>query len=192
MNKNTKNILFFAAIGVGLLLLFQKQVKTVISLTTQKLAEIMSVLKGYTQNQAIRAFQAGTALKQLGLNDEQIGWVMAQIAFETGHYKNNSAINDNNLSGIKYVGQKNATPGTPAPKNEGSAPYAHYNSINDWANDYLRIMKTVGKYRPLDAPDSTEFVKRLKANGYFGGDLNNYISGVNSLVRFYKPFIQLL
>ena len=192
MDKKTKNILFFGAIGVGLLWLFQKQVKTVISLTTQKLGEIMAVLKGYDKNQATRAFMAGTALKNKGLTDEQIGWVMAQIAFETGHYKNTSSIKDNNLSGIKYVGQKNATPGTPAPKNEGTAPYAHFNTIEDWATDYLRIMRTVGKYRPLEANDATEFVKRLKANGYFGGDLNNYISGVNSLTKFYKPFILLL
>jgi len=192
MNKNTKNILFFGAIAVGMLLLFQKQVKNVIALTTQKLAEIMAVLRGYTKDQATRAFQAGTALKNKGLSNQQIGWVMAQIAFETGHYKNKSSINDNNLSGIKYFGQKNATPGTPAPKNEGTAPYARFATIDDWANDYLRIMKTVGKFRPLEATDSTEFVKRLKANGYFGGDLNTYIAGVNSLVKFYKPFIELL
>lgn len=192
MNKKTKNLLIVGVIGFALIVLFRKQIKTVVTLTAQKLAEIMSSLKGYTKEQATRAWEAGTALKSLGLDDERIAWVMAQIAFETGHYKNTGAIVDNNLSGIKYFGQPGATPGSKAPTSEGTNPYAHYSTILDWAKDYLRIMKTVGKYRPLEASSVEEFVTRLKKNGYFGGDLSNYTRGVKSLVNFYKPFIKLL
>ena len=178
--------------GFALIVLFRKQLKTVVTLTAQKLAEIMATLKGYSSEQAKRAFEAGTALKSLGLDDERISWVMSQIAFETGHYKNQGTLKDNNLSGIKFYGQPGATPGSKAPSSEGTNPYAHYESILDWAKDYIRIMNKVGKYRPLEASSVEEFVTRLKKNGYFGGDLNDYIRGVKSLVNFYKPFIKLL
>jgi hypothetical protein len=192
MNKRTQRIFIIGAIlGIGLII-FNKQVKQAITLTKEKLIQIMSLLKGYSSDQALRAYQAGTALKSAGLDDERIGWVMGQIAYETGHYKNQGTIKDNNLSGIKYYGQPGASPGSPAPKSEGPNPYAHYKSIQDWANDYLRIMKSVGKYRPLEASSVEEFVTRLKKNGYFGGDLASYISGVKSLSKFYKPFISIL
>jgi uncharacterized FlgJ-related protein len=192
MNNKARNTMILLGIVAVTLFLFKKQVKQAIELTKEKLIQIMSLLKGYNEEQSKRAYQAGMALKNIGLDNERISWVMGQIAFETGHYKNTGALKDNNLTGIKYFGQSGASAGSPAPANEGKNPYAHYDSIDSWAKDYLRIMNNVGKYRPLEASSVDEFVTRLKKNGYFGGDLNSYIKGVKQLSTFYKPFISIL
>lgn len=141
-----------------------------------------------TEPQKQRAIAAARALLAEGLNPAKLTWVMAQLAFETAHFASTVALVDNNLSGIKYYKQKGATRGTKAPANEGDY-YAHYNNYNEWARDYLRILNTVGKQRPLDAASPEDFVRKLKENNYFSGNLTNYIKGVLQLSEYYGKYI---
>lgn len=152
-----------------------------------------------TTVQINRAKGAAQALLNNGVSKEKLPWLMAQLAFETAHFASAEALIDNNLSGIKYYGQKGATKGAQAPAGEGSYYsgdgsnkvdyYAHYNNYDEWAKDYLRILKTVGKVRPLEANTVEDFVYRLKQNQYFSGPLADYTKGVKQLADYYSKNI---
>jgi len=123
-------------------------------------------------------------LLSVGFPKETISLFLAQAGFESGGFNFNSNVNktDNNLTGIIWLNKpyQNATKGLPMPKSDGNGFYAHFPSIEAWAKDFKRILSlnTGGKGRPIDAKDVMEFVTRLKANGYFGGDEKKYLAGV--------------
>jgi flagellum-specific peptidoglycan hydrolase FlgJ len=152
-----------------------------------------------TEVQKNRAKAAAQALLNNGLPKDKLPWVIAQLAFETAHFDSSEAVIDNNLSGIKYYGQKGATKGHQAPASEGSYYagdgstavdyYAHYNNYDEWAKDYLRILRTIGTARPLEADTVEDFVYRLKQNKYFSGSLADYTKGVKQTAVYYAKYI---
>jgi len=123
----------------------------------------------YKNEQKEYAMKATRALKNAGAPADKIPIMLAQIAHETGHYKNVGSKVDNNISGIKFFNAKvqNATAGSKAPAREGTAPYAHYADLNAWAKDYLRILTSVGKARPLQTNTPEEYAIALGKNGYY-------------------------
>ena len=134
-----------------------------------------------------------SSLVRAGATTPVLSYMLAQIALETGHFKSVPSLQDNNLSGIKYFGQTGATQGVPAPnKNGDNGYYAHYNSYDDWANDYMRILSSVGTANPLEATNAYDFAAALKQNRYFQSDLNTYANNIASLSNSYQPFLDIL
>jgi len=144
-----------------------------------------------------------TAIKQ-GFNPIAAKLIVAQARFESADYKSNVFKENNNTSGIKYIGasQLNAQRGTPAPANERSCNlscngdyYARFNTIQDSINDKIVRLynKTMGGVTPQQLKDSTntdDFARKLKLRNYYGfGDLNSSnpdkVSKAESEIRSY-------
>jgi uncharacterized FlgJ-related protein len=108
---------------------------------------------------------------------------MSQILHEVGG-KLSPLARVNNFSGIVYVKQRYAKDsGIKQP--DGSYNYAKYDSVEDYINDYLRI---VGK--SVNAATSLEdFGRKLKAQRYYGADVVAYIKG---MTNFYKTAKRML
>lgn len=120
----------------------------------------------------------------LGARSDIADFAAAQAMYESAHGSSNLAKTHNNLSGIKYVGQKGATPGAVSP--EGNR-YAKYASMNNWATDFVRILK-FNPGRPwYDAKDLADYAARLKANGYFTDSLDRYYKNLASVYNSYLP-----
>jgi hypothetical protein len=153
-----------------------------------KMEEIKTNLN-LSKEKTQRALQACVSLIRAGAPITKLPLFMAQLAFETGHFGSVVALKDNNLSGIKFYGQKNATRGIKAPANEGDY-YAHFDNFDEWAKDYIRILSFGSK--PINATDSTDFVRRLAKNRYFDTANNGeakYLNGIKSLASSYTPIV---
>lgn len=102
---------------------------------------------------------------------------IAQIAHETAGFTSRVSVELYNLSGIKYINKpyQKATKGTLSP--EGNY-YAKYESYNDWAVDYLRIL-SLG-YKPINATNIRDFAYKLKQNNYYTDSASNYIAGMEA------------
>jgi uncharacterized FlgJ-related protein len=122
-----------------------------------------------------------TAIAQ-GFNPKAAKLIVAQARFESADYKSNVFKNNNNTSGIKYIGQKNAVRGTLSP--EGNH-YAKFNTIQDGLNDkivrlYNIPMRGVTPQQLKDSTDATEFANLLKKRGYYGASASEYANGLKS------------
>lgn len=131
-----------------------------------------------------RAGQAATALIAAGLPRPFLALALAQIAHETGGFASRVMEEDNNLSGIMYIGkpdvQKNAIAGRAFPPAESrTARYAHFATVKDWARDYIRIISR-GAQPPIGATDPATLAQRLKAIGYYTDSLSNYTAALVS------------
>ena len=122
--------------------------------------------------------------------------VVAQARHETGNYTSNVFIKNNNLFGMKYVGQPLATKGTQAPKSEwgcggqcNSDFYSKYNNVQDSVQDLinrnLKITRNGVTFEQLkNATDSTTYATLLKKRGYYGATTSVYDSGLkNALLK---------
>ena len=74
-----------------------------------------------------------TAIKN-GFNPIAAKLIVAQARFESADYTSNVFKQNNNTSGIKFIGQPNAVQGTLSP--EGNY-YAKFNTIQDAINDKI-------------------------------------------------------
>jgi hypothetical protein len=182
------------AVIVSVLILFliflSKNKKQVEKITSNALSSVKNSLS-LAASQIEIVGNAIASLIRSGCPVTSLPFVIAQLAFETGHFKSSEALVDNNLSGIKFMGQNGATRGQYLNPNaqEAGGFYAHYNTIDDWAKDYLRILNKVGNARPLEATNAADFVHALKQNKYFEGNENQYTKGVDSLSKSYYPYI---
>lgn len=111
-------------------------------------------------------FQAiSSALQRAGLKGNELVLALAQIAHESAGFTDKKIKSHLNPSGIVYAGsakQKGATRGNPLPENR-KYNYAKFDTINDWAKDYIRI---VGKTLK-SASSATDFAKKLGNKGYY-------------------------
>lgn len=110
--------------------------------------------------------------------------IVAQARYETGDYTSFVFRNNNNLFGMKFVGQPLATQGTPAPKSEGDY-YAKYKTPVESVKDlvgrlYKRERKGIGYEQLRNVSDSTEFANKLKQRDYFGVSAEQYARGLNA------------
>ena len=111
--------------------------------------------------------------------------IVAQARLESANYGSNVFKNNNNMYGMKFVGQPLATRGTLAPMNERSAScksggtcvdrdfYAKYNTPTDSAKDviqrlYKKTRKGIGFNELKSVSDSTDFATKLKTRDYYG------------------------
>lgn len=111
--------------------------------------------------------------KKFGLPE---AYFQAQMDFESGH--GTSPISQhNNYGGIKYSGAKGSKPGSTSPEGD---PYAYYDSLDDFANDYARILSNDGVHKGMSVD---QFIGTLKSHGYMGADEGTYLSAVKSLMN---------
>ena len=123
---------------------------------------------------------------KLGVKPTVIPFMVAQTAFETGDFKSRLFHDHNNATGIVFTGkstQKNAIKGRPLPE-DPRYNYAKFATLQDWAADYVRILK-LGK-KPIEAESVDDFVSRLKANKYFSAPIDEYLKGVKTYLRKYS------
>jgi hypothetical protein len=122
-------------------------------------------------------------LEAAGMPEPAIPFAAAQAAFETGGFKSHISKVDNNWSGIKWINKpyQNATKGSPAPSREGGY-YAHFDSPQDWATDFVRIL-SLGAQKPKDAASIEDYVTRLHDNRYFTANPAIYLRGVQTVLR---------
>ena len=124
-----------------------------------------------------------TAIKN-GFNPMAAKLIVAQARFESADYTSNVFKQNNNTSGIKFIGQRNAVQGTLSP--EGNY-YAKFNTIQDAINDkiariYNLTMKGVTPQQLKDSTDAIDFANKLKQRGYFGSSASEYASGLKAKV----------
>ena len=137
------------------------------------------------------------ALQSLGYSDEKIRWMLAQILHETGQFTSRSqvAVLNNNYSGIKWINKpyQKASKGSPVPPSERSSRdvptnyYAKFDSLADWAADYVRILNIRSK--PIQAGSLDQFLERLADNGYYDA---RTAAARNNYTRSVKKFHSLL
>ena len=139
----------------------------------------------YNSENAKKVLQA---LAAAGAPVTAIPFLMAQVAHETGNFDSNLFRTHNNASGITYTTsgrQKGATRGNPLPLNEQPIIngkrvtkyyYARFNSLKDWAVDYLRLVgKTVQQAKNLD-----QYATALKNRGYYKAPLSQYAAALRA------------
>lgn len=128
------------------------------------------------------------SLINAGIPEEKRRFLISQILFETGKFtsKSNVAKLNNNFTGIKWLNKpyQKAKQGSAVPLSERISPanspinfYAKFDSFNDWANDYKRILSTFGA-KPINAINLKDFARRLKLNKYYGSSENEYYKGL--------------
>jgi hypothetical protein len=124
------------------------------------------------------------AIKE-GFSPTSAKLIVAQARLESANYGSNVFNNNNNMYGMKYVGQPLATRGTLAPLNERSSScqnggtcsdrdyYAKYKTPSDSAKDviqrlYKKTRKGIGFDELKNVKDAYEFATKLKTRDYFG------------------------
>jgi uncharacterized FlgJ-related protein len=117
-----------------------------------------------------------------GFNQNTAKYVVAQARLESANYTSNVFKNNNNLNGMKYIGQANATKGTKSPEGDY---YAKWKTPEDSAKDvveryYAKTIKGVTPAQLKNASDTTEFANLLKERGYYGVSASQYQSGLYS------------
>lgn len=122
-----------------------------------------------------------TAIKN-GFNPMAAKLIVAQARFESADYTSNVFKQNNNTSGIKFIGQPNAVQGTLSP--EGNY-YAKFNTIQDAINDkiarlYNITMRGVTPQQLKDSTDANDFANKLKQRGYFGSTAIDYANGLKA------------
>lgn len=125
-----------------------------------------------------------------GANPAILPYLVAQVAHETGNFKSKLLRDHNNGSGITWINnpkiQKNATKGRPLPEDPRYF-YAKFDTLQDWANDHVRILSR--KSKPIQATNVDDFVNRLKADKYFTAPIEVYKKAV---AKFYNKFKDIL
>ena len=125
-----------------------------------------------------------TAIEE-GFSPTSAKLIVAQARLESSHYTSPVFKANNNMYGMKFVGQPLATRGTLAPPNERSEScknggtcvnsdhYAKYTSIQNSARDtiqrlYKKTRKGIGFEQLKNVANATEFANKLKTRDYFG------------------------
>lgn len=98
--------------------------------------------------------------------------LLAVFKHETGNFKSDNQLRNNNPSGMKVPQQR------PNFVNKAKSDnYSHYDSIKDSVKDWLAYA-TYFNY-PKDFATPTEFVEFMKSKKYFEAPITEYAGGVN-------------
>ena len=121
------------------------------------------------------------AIKQ-GFTPTAAKLVVAQARFESADYTSRIFLENNNISGMKYIGQPLAVQGEMSP--EGNY-YAKFKSVEDSAKDkivrnYSITRKGVAPDQLKKVTDADEFARLLKQRGYYGGAESSYAAGLKA------------
>lgn len=117
---------------------------------------------------------------------------VAQARLESSDYSSNVFKNNNNMYGMKFVGQPLADRGTPAPPSERSCNltcdrdyYARYDNPVDSARDTIQRLYKIPRSgvtfdQLANVNSSKEFAELLKKRGYYGATASHYTNLLNS------------
>lgn len=129
-------------------------------------------------------------LAKAGVPAKQIPLLLAQIATETGNFKDKKLYEYNNAGGLVYsrsaydaVDKDKILRGRPLPE----APqynYAIFPSFDLYLKYYLKILRRKPQ-EPIKAVDAVDFVKRLKAQNYFSGSADHYLNNIRFWMKKY-------
>lgn len=129
-------------------------------------------------------------LDKKGISRDKLEFIMCQVGVETANYQSPLLEKANNASGIVWFHQPNAhDSGIHKPAGEAPGTYAGYDTLEQWAEDYLHIITK--KVNPLSATTIEEYAKLLKENGYYEASEADYVKGLNSFLPEYKKYFNL-
>lgn len=131
--------------------------------------------------------------KSEGINPDLIPILISKLAFESAFFTSNAYLKNNNPGGItwnrNYTRRPGASIGIKRPANEGGN-YVNFDTLKNAGKDYLRIISKKGRAgSPIEAQTIPDFVKRLKANGYFAGDTQTYLNGLLSINKRFQKWV---
>jgi len=119
-----------------------------------------------------------TAIK-CGVNDVQAKIIAAQATHESGNFKSNVFLTDNNAFGMKMPSRRSkkyiARPSKIVMRSEGATPYAHYNSVEDGIKDLILSWHAYNKtdWNKIKTPE--DYAIYLKSKNYYGDSVANYL-----------------
>jgi hypothetical protein len=122
-----------------------------------------------------------------GINPEIIPIIISKIALETNYFTSNAYLLNNNPGGMtwnrNYLKRPGTSIGIKRPRNEGGN-YVKYDTLQAAGDDYMRIISRKGRAgSPIDAKTIPDFVSRLKRNGYFTSDPQQYLANIQSIIK---------
>lgn len=134
-----------------------------------------------------------------GFNDKSAKIIVAQARLESANYTSNVFKKNNNLFGMKFIGQKLATKGSPAPVNERTKNpndninfYAKYSSPEDSAKDLITRLLNITRngvtptmLKNVTTPE--QYATLQKKRGYFGGKVEDYARNLRSILKRITP-----
>lgn len=135
-------------------------------------------------------------LIDLGLNDNQLLFCMAQILHETEGLTSRNFRNNNNVGGINWAGQKNAVKGNfvSAKYNGADGYYAKFNSVKDGVTEYYGLLKR-RYFKALEAKTPFEYARALKEKGYYNDkkisaekQVENYSNAIKNWIFTIKKY----
>ena len=140
------------------------------------------------------AVQILAALQAANFPANALPFAFAQAAHESTGFTDPAGADNtsNNFSGLTYGGSASQRATGAVPTNtqpDGNSHYAAYpGGIGDWAKDFYRFLCfNHGAGRPIDATNMTDYIGRLKTNGYFGDSIENYTRGMNDYTAILTP-----
>lgn len=119
-------------------------------------------------------------------------FIVAQARLESGSYTSHVFLNDNNMFGMKFVGQPLAQRGTLAPASEQMCGgncnedyYAKYQSPEDSVKDVtgrlFKITRDGIGFNEINSSQSLlDYAQKLKQRGYFGISALAYAAGLGA------------
>jgi hypothetical protein len=120
-------------------------------------------------------------LKSQNIPDLLAKIMTSQAQLESANFTSNVFKINKNAYGYKYVRQKIATQGLPAPKNEGGY-YANYKNVSDSAIElanYVKRRLKEKRFPPLETITSArQYAELLTDSGYHTSTRDSYVKGV--------------
>jgi uncharacterized FlgJ-related protein len=120
-------------------------------------------------------------LKAQNIPDPLAKIMASQAQLESANFTSNVFKTNKNAYGYKYVKQKIATQGLPAPKNEGGY-YANYKNVSDSAIELANYVKRRYKEKRFPALETItsarQYAELLTNVGYHTSTRESYVKGV--------------
>jgi hypothetical protein len=136
-------------------------------------------------------FRVLKALANQGYTGKPLLLALSQTAVETNGFKDEKITSHNNPSGITFINkptkQKNATKGRILPESP-KYNYAKFNTIDDWAVDYNRLVGSAIK----SSSDTTSYAQKLADKKYYevSARYPNAVANYSRNLQFHLKNIQ--
>jgi len=129
--------------------------------------------------------------KALGMSDAVALNIVAQARLESDDYTSNVYRSNTNAFGYKFVGQRNATQGTPVPGSErttGPKFYARYKTLEDSTTEMVQwLLRRIkeGQFSMNELLTSNSYAAAIRRPPfqYYGDTLANYQRNMNAKVK---------
>ena len=124
------------------------------------------------------------ALQNNGISTDWTDYLVAQTALESAWGKSSISIDNNNYGGIKGKGVKAKTKEYNGEYYSTDSEFKSYKSIDDFADDYVKLLKD--KYDIFNS-DPKKFTRVLKDKGYYTAPYSDYTRLFNGVLAMIKP-----